>query len=438
MAGEPIVEQQLQQTNQIAQEILRQTIEHQQALQTVVEKKWQTSHKKLVQLVHQLDADYFDACQKSGRPIDQFNDEDLYEWIALRIKALQTRLTHLMRPDQTEGLRAQRDEALRKIESGQQEEVRLHTLLQNMEKEKQQLTTHLAAIRQVQRPANTDLIEVAVPKQMPLLETESNGITEGEPGWMREWRSGRTFARESAALILMGEAGKSLRPSLVGRLAKRLNLSPSNSSISEAFSRLLNLDASGGLIEYLDVFQQTGASTGGNHPDIFRLTDRGRQAYQYLTGKQPVEDEYERLIRKHKTPEHTVLNIQAGEVLEECGGYQLLEQAPDIQLPDGSVFIPDVIALDPKTGEMIFIEVERDAGKDWNARTRKWRNVMNATNGEIYVICDNIQCERKILTEINQALEGLPFNSRLTNLNSLNKGKRGEAGSIWLTVRHGK
>jgi hypothetical protein len=120
------------------------------------------------------------------------------------------------------------------------------------------------------------------------------------------------------------------------------------------------------------------------------------------------------------------------------GGYQILEEAPDIQLPDGSVFIPDLIALDNKTGEMIFVEVERDTNKDRNVRTRKWRNVMNATNGNIYVVCDNINCERRILTEINQALDDMRFNSQLTNLNSLRKGKRGEEGSIWLTVRRGK
>jgi hypothetical protein len=147
---------------------------------------------------------------------------------------------------------------------------------------------------------------------------------------------------------------------LIDLLARKLNLSPTNSSLSEAFNRLLNLDASGGLIEFLDVFNQPGASTGGNHPGILRLTERGRNAYQYLSGNLSVENEYERLIRKHKTSEHTVLNIQAGEALVECGGYQILEEAPDIQLPDGSVFIPDLIALDPKTGEMVFVEVERD------------------------------------------------------------------------------
>jgi hypothetical protein len=102
------------------------------------------------------------------------------------------------------------------------------------------------------------------------------------------------------------------------------------------------------------------------------------------------------------------------------------------------VFIPDLIALDPMTGEMVFVEVERDTNKDRNVRTRKWKNVMNATNGNIYVVCDNIHCERAIQTEINQALGDARFNSHLTNLNSLHKGKRGQDGGIWLSVRHGR
>ena len=95
MAGEPLVEQQLNQANQISQEIVRQSIEHQLTLQKIVDEKWKTSHEKLVEIVRQLDSDYFEACQKSGHGIDQFEDEDLYQWIALRIKALQTRLTQL-------------------------------------------------------------------------------------------------------------------------------------------------------------------------------------------------------------------------------------------------------------------------------------------------------------------------------------------------------
>lgn len=120
------------------------------------------------------------------------------------------------------------------------------------------------------------------------------------------------------------------------------------------------------------------------------------------------------------------------------GGYQILEEAPDIQLPDGSVFIPDLIALDRRTGEMIFVEVERDVNMDHNVRTRKWKNVSDATNGNIYVICDKINCERAIQAEIKRAVGDARFNSHLTNLNSLHKGKRGQDGGIWLSVRCGR
>jgi hypothetical protein len=130
-----------------------------------------------------------------------------------------------------------------------------------------------------------------------------------------------------------------------------------------------------------------------------------------------------------------VLNIQAAEALIEFGDYEVIEQAPDIQLPDGSVFIPDLVASHRRTGETIFVEVERDTGKNRGTRIVKWKNVLNATNGNIFVICDNISCERAIQTEINQALEGFRFNSRLTNINSLRKGKRAQDGGIWLSVK---
>jgi hypothetical protein len=433
MAGETLAEQQAEQAGRISDEMTRQSIEHQQALQASAEKRWKIAHTGLVEVVRSLDSDYYDACQKSGHAIEGFDDEALHHWIVIRVKSLQTRLSQAMRPDNTAILQSQLDEAIQKIEDYQKEEKRLRNIIQKLQIDYQQLATHLHAIRQVQRPAAGP----EEPQVRPQPEGQQNHthINEGEPDWMKEWRSARTFAKESAALILMGETGKCLRPSLVDLLAKKLNLSPGNSSLSETFNRLMNFDASGGLVELLNVFEQTGASTGGNHPDLLRLTGRGQQAYQYLTGKPPVENEYERLIRRHKSPEHTLLNIQAAEVLADIGKYRIAEEAPDIHLPDGSLFIPDLVAADPRTGEMIFVEVERGANKDRGARVRKWKNVLNATNGNIYVICDNVGCERAIQTEINQALGDARFNSHLTNINSLRMGKRGQDGGMWLSVR---
>lgn len=435
MAGDPLTAHQSEQANRISDEIVRQSIEHQQALQANAERKWRTAHHALIQIVRSLDSDYYDACQKSGRSIEQFEDEALHHWIEIRVKGLQSRMTQMMRPDTSLTLQKSLDEALRKIQAAQQEEERLRESIRRLQEENHQMNAHLHAIQQVQRIATPSVVEEVKPKEDTQRAAASIETTNNEPDWMQEWRNGRTFQKESAALTLMGETGKALRPSLIDLLAKKLNLSPTNSSLSETFNRLLNLDGAGGLIEALDVFSQAGATTGGNHPDIFRLTERGKTAFQFLTGKWPAENEYERLLRKHKSPEHTVLNIQTAEALVEIGGYKIIDEAPDIHLPDGSLFIPDLVAQDQKTGETIFIEVERDTSKDRNTRTRKWKNVLTATNGNIFVVCDNLSCERAIQAEINQALGNARFNSRLTNLNSLKKGKRAQDGGIWLSVR---
>lgn len=436
MVGGTLAEQQAAQANRISDEMTRQSIEHQQTLQASAEQKWKIAHQGLVEIVRSLDADYYDACQKSGHAIEGFDDEALHQWIVIRVKSLQTRLLQTMRPDNSAILQNQLDDAIQRIEDHQQEEKRLRKVIQELQTENQQLSTHLHAIQQVQRQENIQEEPQGGPQ--PRDQPESGQDTESEPDWIKEWRSGRTFAKESAALILMGETGKSLRPSLIELLAKKLNLSPGNSSLSETINRLIHFDTYGGLVEVLHVFEQAGASTGGNHPDVLRLTERGQLAYQALTGKPSSENEYERLLRRHKSPEHTLLNIQAADVLEEIGGYRIAEQAPDIQLPDGSLFIPDLVAADLRTGEMIFVEVERDAGKDRGARLRKWKNVLNATNGNIYVVCDNVGCERAIQTEINQALGDARFNSHLTNINSLRKGKRAQDGGMWLSVRRGR
>jgi len=259
MAGGTLAEQQAEQAGRISDEMTRQSIEHQQSLQASAEKRWKIAHTGLVEIVRSLDSDYYDACRKSGRAIEGFDDEALHHWIVIRVKSLQTRLSQAMRPDNTAILQSQLDEAIRKIEDYQKEEKRLRNIIQKLQIDYQQLATHLHAIRQVQRPA----VAPEEPHVRPQPEGQQDHIQikDGEPDWMKEWRSARTFAKESAALILMGETGKCLRPSLVDLLAKKLNLSPGNSSLSETFNRLMNFDASGGLGELLNVFERQHRGT---------------------------------------------------------------------------------------------------------------------------------------------------------------------------------
>ena len=119
--------------------------------------------------------------------------------------------------------------------------------------------------------------------------------------------------------------------------------------------------------------------------------------------------------------------------------YQLRGQAQEIQLANGETLIPDIIASDPKNGEVIFIEVERDVNKDQMSRKQKWMKIYEASNGNLYVFCDNLKCQRAIQGEINVALGELVYNSFLTNLHGLRNEKRSEIdGSIWLSQMRGK
>ncbi|MHB8136700.1 MAG: hypothetical protein ACYDH1_21015, partial [Anaerolineaceae bacterium] len=153
--------------------------------------------------------------------------------------------------------------------------------------------------------------------------------------------------------------------------------------------------------------------------------------------KPPIENEFDMLIRHHSSPEHTILNIQAGEILVE-EGYQIRGRAQSINLSNGETYIPDIIAVDPKTGEVIFIEVERDVSKDQISRKQKWMKFYEASNGNLFVFCDNLNCQRTIQGEINLALGGLAYNSFLTNLHGIRNGKRAEKdGSIWFSQRRG-
>jgi hypothetical protein len=164
-------------------------------------------------------------------------------------------------------------------------------------------------------------------------------------------------------------------------MARLLSLSEDNHSLDEAVNRLIDLgdpsiqsdsglgaqsscsliilensELNFGLIEAVEGIARPGSSSGGNYPDVLRLTPKGMLAYRLITGNDPKENEYDRLIRFHSTPEHTILNIQAAEILVE-GRYQIHGQVQEICLSNGGTFIPDIIAVERKTGELIIVEV---------------------------------------------------------------------------------
>lgn len=458
MAERTVAEFQKDQAQQISRQVIRQCEEREQKMQASWQRQWDTAHGHLVAILRLLDQDFDEACEKTAHPLDKYNDDDLSYLVQVRIRALKSTLASHRKDNDTATLRNQ----LENINEKYQQLSHAHSSLQDENKQlDDQLTNlkaHLAALRQAQKdvlvqPQNTALMNPSLAAQ----ETEKV-----LPEWMKGWRSSKTYDRTSLAVLVMGETGKTLRPSIIKMMASKLSLSPDNNSLDGAISRIMvgipkevdetqkdkyqseirnepgNDNVALGLIEEIDGISTLGSSAGGNYPDVLRLTAKGRLAYQLLTGLEPKDSEYEQLLRFHSTPEHTILNIQAAEMLEE-EGYQIQGRVQEIRLSNGGSFIPDITAVDRKTGEMIFVEVERDVHKDQGTRKQKWINLYEASNGNLYVFCDNLNCQRLIQGEINLALAGLAFNSFLTNLHGLRNGKRSEKdGSIWLSMKRGK
>ncbi|MBN1814686.1 MAG: hypothetical protein JXA14_22795, partial [Anaerolineae bacterium] len=188
------------------------------------------------------------------------------------------------------------------------------------------------------------------------------------------------------------------------------------------------------LIETFRPWGADGAGTGGRFPDLVRLAERGQMAYWLLTGENPSVNEYDLLLERHVSPEHTLLNLQAADVLREAG-YQVNLTPPDVNLPDGGLFKPDLVLIDEQ-GSLLFVEVERDTDKNIEQRQAKWRNFYQASGGKMFVVCDNRSCMRNIRSEINYCLGNKQLVISLTNLADLQAGKRGDEDSVWLEARN--
>ena len=422
------------QSIQISRDIIGQSEKHEQKMQTNAQKLWENAHKQLVSLMRVLDQEYDESCEKATRPLESFSDDDLAYLIHVRLRAIQGDGSNKKKPDEAIDVRRSLNELTQRFIELQKTLNTFQETTSRLQAENAALEAHLSALRQVQKEGISPDI------QPPKLVTDNPGALRPIPEWIKTWQESRIFEKTSTAILVMGELGIALRPTIIKMMAKRLSLSAANKNLDEALNWLMTPEdkALPILVERVGGGLEQGSSSGGNQPAALHLTQDGLIAYQGLSGKPPKENEFDMLIRHHSSPEHTILNIQAGEILVE-EGYQIRGKAQTINLSNGETYIPDIIAVDPKTGVVIFIEVERDVNKDKNYRKQKWMKLFEASNGTLYVFCDNLNCQRTIQGEINLALGGLVYNSYLTNLHGVRLGKRSEKdASIWLSQRKAK
>ena len=419
--------------NEITLDSLRQLLHIQTGLRDQAETKWRKAQRALLGLLETYDPEEVDRRLKTGQPVDGLAVDELEflirQSIGAKLSKAKTESDGNTAIIELPGLNDRLSIVREELKASRVQNTALTEQVQTLESENFSLQSQLAALQQVSQkiPPAPETNPTGDP-EIPIPDLDPTA--QPEPEWMEQWRQAETFERDAAILEMIAEKGLARRPLIEAQAAERLGIKTVGGSIRALLARLEDLK----LIEFFRPWGGEGAGTGGRFPDLARLTEQGRLAFWLLTGKQPAVNEYELLLKRHVSPEHTLLNLQAADLLSDSG-YQVNLTPAEISLPDGGLFKPDLVLTDDM-GATLFVEVERSANKNIEQRQSKWRNFHQASGGRLFVVCDNRSGMRTIRSEITYCLGSQPATISMTNLAEFMAGKRGAGDSIWLEVKH--
>jgi len=414
----------------ITVENLRQLLHIQTELREQAETRGRKAQRVLVGLLETFAPDEVDQRLKSGRQLDSLPVEELEQLVRQHIGNQLNQAQALLKDSQSaktlQQNRDQLDKLRSQFETLREENTRLAGQVASLETERNNLLNQVAALKSASPAFSEQSMNL---EEVKSTDAEKVNDRPPEPDWMVAWRQAETFDRDSRILIMLGKTGLSRRPVIESQAAEMLGIKKAGGSLQALITRLTDLQ----LIETFRPWAADGAGTGGRFPDLVRLAERGQMAYWLLTGENPSINEYDLLLERHVSPEHTLLNLQAADMLRDAG-YQVNLTPPDVNLPGGGLFKPDLVLIDEQ-GTLLFVEVERDTDKNIEQRQAKWCNFYQASGGKMYVVCDNRSCMRNIRSEINYCLGNRSLVISLTNLADFQAGKRGEGDSPWLEVK---
>ena len=326
----------------------------------------------------------------------------LGEWIVERLMAKHRRLQLLSRGDLGERLRAAGEEN----ERLRQELAQARTRIQELERQARELATvqaQLAASHaeaaQLRRQVE-ELRRQALAHRGPPPETapeQEAAVDKPDQEWFAEWRESERFDMDAALIRVMGDTGYCLRATLAAALCELGHLSSPDPGSGTAVRLFRRVKERWGLTESITPKLEV---RGGRAPEIMRLTERGRRAYQLLSGdREPRESEYDRLLARHKSPEHVLLNLQARDALLAHGAQAADLYPQPLRLPDGGTFDPDIVAV--FDGKPLYVECERGGPKKREERQRKWDNYASVTR-DFHIVVPNNRVQSNIISEVSR------------------------------------
>ncbi len=129
--------------------------------------------------------------------------------------------------------------------------------------------------------------------------------------------------------------------------------------------------------------------------------DKGTPLSALWFGEPLEETLYDRLLKRHKTPEHTVLNVLARRMLKRFG-FSQIDLVPDpVRLASGLLAEPDLVAMSPE-GERLCVECEREhLVRTDEERAAKWNRMVELSHGRLYLFVPNKAARGNLLAELS-------------------------------------
>ncbi len=368
-------------------------------------------------MMSQLHAQLFDYwALRSGRVADQ---------LAQFQKVLHERDETLRRYEAqiTEQCQQLREIVALKDRIGQLQ-IELAQVVQEKEEVLADLTTSRAMVQRLQTQAApssdiTDNLEAAV----------ASAPTPAASGWYQTWLAETTpenVERQKIALQLIGQGEAFFRSEIIERLnslglLNEVNPDKPTGTGARLFTDLINLD----------FITEINAGYGAAVPKPLQLTERGLEAYRLLYDETLEESAFDRLLKRHKTIEHTTLNLLAYNLLQRFG-FQAIELYPTpLYTASGAVVDPDLVAVSP-AGERLVIECERMAmRRTATERDAKWSHLAEVTHGQLYVVVFGNRQQSDLITELSEWINSTHTKKVSLAVCQYLKATKPEASSTW-------
>lgn len=376
-------------------------------------------------------------------PDDQFMrwmtsqlNAQLFEYRALRSGRVADQLAQLQK-----SLR-ERDGALQRYETQIRELQQPSREIVTLKDRVGQLQAELAQATQKNEELAADLatsramVQRLRSQAMPASDTTDNpevavaaSPAASTTGWYQTWLAETTLEnleRQKAALQLVGQGKVFFRSEVIERLnasgfLNEMNPEKPTGTGARLFTDLINLD----------FITEINAGYGAAVPKPLQLTERGLDAYRLLYDVTLEESAFDRLLKRHKTIEHTTLNLLAYNLLQRFG-FQAIELYPaPLQTATGAIVDPDLVAVSP-AGERLIIECERMAmRRTATERDAKWSHLAEVTHGQLYVVVFGNRQQSDLITELSEWINSTHTKKVSLAVCQYLKAIKPEASAVW-------